>query len=513
MKLVKKASWTGVSVLLAASVAVTACGNSNNGNSAEGSASPSAQSTGSASSTASAPSTASDLPPAELTWYYLESTQQADLKSVEAEVNKYIKPKLNATVKLKPIAGSDYEQKMNTSIASGEPFDLVWTSDWRFDFNSNTQKGAFLELDELLDKYGQKLKASLPAAAWEDMKVNGKIYGIPNYQIAAKSAGFVVQKRFADKYHLDPGKIKSYRDMEPFFEQIKQNEPGIIPFGINSDFFEARAYGVDYFNKMPHKTVDGKVTVLDQFTMPEYKQHVAMAHEWYEKKYINQDAATLKNKADVEKTGVYASTFDYTQKPGGEAAAKAGNGGNDVVFVPLVEPLFTGVTASITAVSGTSKNPERAVMLAELVNTDPTLYNLLAFGIENKHYTKIGDNTIKVNPSAGYNPGMNWVMGNVTIGYLTEGQPADTWERTKQANDSAKKDVLYGFKFNVESVKAEEANLKAVESEFKKVLDTGTVDPDSYLPQYVEKRKKAGLDRYMAEYQRQVDEFLKSKGQ
>ncbi|WP_284645741.1 ABC transporter substrate-binding protein [Paenibacillus silviterrae] len=500
MKVANKVSLSGMSILLAASLALTACSSSNNNKSPDGSSAPSAN------------PTESSLPPVELTWYYLDSSQQADLASVETEVNKYIKSKLNATVKLKPIAGADYEQKMNTSIASGENFDLVWTSDWRFDFNSNTQKGAFLELDGLLDKYGQKLKVSLPAAAWDDMKVNGKIYGIPNYQIAAKSAGFVVQKRFADKYKLDPSKIKTYRDMEPFFEQIKQNEPGIIPFGINGDFFESRVYGINSYNKMTHKTVDGKVTVLDQITLPEYQKHVAMAHEWYKKKYINEDAATLKNKADVEKKGIYAATFDYTQKPGGEAAAKAGNGGNDVVFVPLVEPQFTGVTASITAVSRTSKHPERAVMLAELINTDPALYNMLAFGIENKHYTKIGGNTIKVNTTAGYNPGMNWVMGNVTIGYLTEGQPDDTWERTKKANEIGKKDILYGFKFNVEAVKAEEANLKAVESEFKKVLDTGTVDPAKYLPQFVEKRQKAGLDKYMAEYQRQIDEFLKNKG-
>ncbi|MDF2924887.1 MAG: hypothetical protein K0R57_3801 [Paenibacillaceae bacterium] len=502
MKAHNKTVVSGMSVLLAASLALTACGGSDD-TQQQGTV-------GSAAPSTSVKPVESTLPPAELVWYYLDSSTQADLSSVEAEVNKYIKPKLNATVKLKPIAGADYEQKLNTILASGEAFDLVWTSNWRFDFNTNTQKGAFLELDDLLAKHGQKLKASMPAPAWDDMVINGKTYGIPNYQIAAKSAGFVVQKRFADKYKLDPAKIKTYRDMEPFFEQIKQNEPGIIPFGTNGDFFDGRVYGLASYS-ISHRTEGSKVTVVDQFTSPEYKQHVDMAHEWYNKGYINQDAATLKNKADVEKKGVFASTFDYTQKPGGETAAKAGNGGNDVIFVPLVEPEYTGVTASVSAISRTSKNPERAMMFLELVNTDPALYNLLAFGIENKHYTKTGANMIKVIDGSGYNPGMNWVMGNVTIGYLMDGQPADTWERTKKANESAKKDILYGFKFNQEAVKAEGANLKAVENEFKKVLDTGTVDPKTYLPQFVEKRQKAGSEKYNAEYQRQIDEFVKAK--
>lgn len=500
MVMMKKRVWIG---MIAAGLALSGCGGGGSG---------SADPKGSdASASPGVSPSATTLPPAELVWYYLDGTAQPGLADVEAEVNKYIKPKINATVKLKPIAGADYEQKMNTIMAAGEAFDIVWTSEWRFKFNENAQKGAFLELDGLLEKNGQKLKSSMPASAWDDMKINGKIYGVPNYQIAAKTAGFVVQKRFADKYKLDPSKIKTYRDMEPFFEQIKANEQGIIPFGTNADFFSSGVYGLNTY-AIGHKVNGDKVTVFDYYATPEYKQHVTMAHEWYKKGYINEDAATLKNKADVEKKGVYATTFDYTQKPGGEAAAKIGNGGHDVIFVPLVEPEFTGMTATISAISRTSKNPERAMMFLELVNTDPALFNMLAFGIEGKHYTKVGPNTIKEVPNGGYAPNMSWVMGNVTIGYLTEGQPADTWERTKKANEAAKKSLLYGFKFNQEPVKAEMANLKAVENEFRKVIETGTVDPEKYLPQYLDKRLKAGSEKVLAEYQKQVEEFLKNKG-
>ncbi|SDC93277.1 putative aldouronate transport system substrate-binding protein [Paenibacillus sp. UNCCL117] len=502
MNVIKKRIYFG---MIAASLALTGCGGNN-------SESPAATNESAAPSAAA--SSASTLPPADLVWYYLDGTAQPDLASVETEVNNYIKPKLNATVKLKPIAGSDYEQKMNTILAAGEAFDIVWTSDWRFNFSSNAQKGAFLELDALLDKNGAKLKASLPSSAWDDVKIGGKIYGVPNYQIAAKSAGFVIQKRFADKYKLDTAKIKTYKDIEPFFEEIKKNEPGIIPFGLNNDFYSPSVYGLSsHGNVISYQVNGGKVEVEDYFATAAYKKHVTMAHEWYTKGYINEDASTLKNKADVEKKGVYATTFDFTQKPGGEAAAKAGNGGNDVIFVPLMEPEFTGVTATISAISRTSKNPERAMMLLELVNTDPALYNLLSFGIENKHYTKTGANTIKDIAGGGYAPNMNWVMGNVTIGYLMDGQAPDTWERTKKANDTAKKPYLYGFKFNSEPVKAEMANLKAVENEFRKVIETGTVDPEKYLPQFLDKRLKAGSEKVLAEYRTQIEAFLKTKAQ
>ena len=45
-----------------------------------------------------------------------------------------------------------------------------------------------------------------------------------------------------------------------------------------------------------------------------------------------------------------------------------------------------GITATMQAINRNSKNPERAMMLLELLNTDKDLYNLLNFGIKDKHY-------------------------------------------------------------------------------------------------------------------------------
>ena len=70
---------------------------------------------------------ASGLEPAELTWYYPPLQLQPDQKKVEEEINKIVKEKLNATVKLMPVAIGDYVQKMNTVLAAGEKFDILWT--------------------------------------------------------------------------------------------------------------------------------------------------------------------------------------------------------------------------------------------------------------------------------------------------------------------------------------------------------------------------------------------------
>ena len=83
---------------------------------------------------------------------------------------------------------------------------------------------------------------------WDGLSVDGEIYGIPNQQINGSRYGFIVQKRFADKYGLDPSTIKTIADIEPFLEQIKQNEPGIIPIGLfGGSFVNPQAHDDQYW--------------------------------------------------------------------------------------------------------------------------------------------------------------------------------------------------------------------------------------------------------------------------
>ncbi|WP_127587762.1 ABC transporter substrate-binding protein [Paenibacillus koleovorans] len=451
------------------------------------------------------------LPAVELLWYYPLGELQTDQQAVEDAVNAYIKPKINATVKLSPIVASSFGQKMNTIFSSAETFDLAWTGNWGGgDYQPNVLKGAYLDLDDLLTKYAPKLKASLPQMVWDDAKVKGKIYAVPNYQIAAKAQGFLIQKRFVDKYKIDLGTIRKQEDIANLFEVLRKNEPDVIPLANFGNLFDyGKLYG---FAPEGYRIGDKSRKLVDPVQTDEYRDYLNRMRDWYNKGYMYKDIATLKSTVDLEKTGKVAVKWDVTMSPGAEAVELTKNGSNEVVMVPITDPEFTGIQPTMTAISRTSKNPERAMMLLELVNTDSTLFNLLAFGIEGKHYTKVGPNTIKIQTGAGYAHGRSWEFGNVFNGYLLEGQPADTWEKTKKLNDSAKRSELYGFKFDDTPVKTELANLKAVADEFSIALNTGSVDPAQYLPKYIEARKKAGIDRILEERQKQLNAWVAENG-
>lgn len=498
--------WLSILALSSAfAVAATGCSSKSNTGAGSGSgASPS----GSASPSASV-EPVKKLDPVELTWYYPQNKANPDLQLVNDAVNKITKEKINATVKLMPVDFGTYEQKLNTIVASNEPTDIIWTSNWLFSFANNQKKGVFLPLDDLLKNQGPKLFQSMEQKFWNDAKIDGKIYGVPNYQISASRAGLVIQKRFVDKYKLDVSAIKKIDDIEPFLKQVKEGEPDIVPFGTTRGFYTGLIYNID--TKVPVYKNDPTHKVLPDVT-PELKQNFALVHSWYTKGYINKDAATLKAAADAYNKGNTAVWFDFTGKPGSEVEFKAADGGYDVVLVPLSKPVFTGAASTINAISRTSKNPERAMMFLELVNTDKELYNTLVYGIEGKHYTKTTGNFIKINQDAGYFTNTDWIFGSIINEYLPEGSPADKLEQTAKVNAEAEVSPYTGFVFNTDPVKTESANVKAVNDEYYAALATGTLDPEKYLPIYEDKLKKAGADAIQAERQKQLDEWLKTNG-
>lgn len=515
MKVWKRSMAPVVLASLMIMLLVSACGsNNNNTNTAATNTKNNTNATTNADTTTNTNTAATDEatkpadPPVELSYYYIVYEMPADQQEVEDAINAYIEPKINAKIKLKPVLESGYKDKINTMLAANEAFDILWTSNWGGgDYDNKVAKGALMPLNDLLDKTPD-LKAAIPQVAWDDTMVDGKIYGVPNMQIAAKADGFAIQKRFVDKYNLDLSNIKTPLDIEPILKTIHENEKDIIPIATTRNMFDfGREFG---YAPQSYKIGDPSHKIINALDKPEAITFFDTVRKWYQAGYIYKDAATMKDDALVSllNTGKVAVEWNTTMKPGGEIDDAKRFGNNDIVYVRVSEPEFTGVRPTMNSISNTSKNPEKALEFLQLTSTDPTLFNLLTFGIKDKHYTVVGDNTIKINQDGGYKGDQGWVFGNVLIGYLKEGQPADTWEKTKQLNETAKRPEMAGFNFNVEPFKTESVNIFAVNEQYGKALSNGAVDPAKVLPKYKAALKKAGEDKQTAEMQKQVDEWF-----
>lgn len=117
----------------------------------------------------------------------------------------------------------------------------------------------------------------------------------------------------------------------------------------------------------------------------------------------------------------------------------------------------SSVLSTLNAISTTSKNPEKAMQLLNLINTDKDLYNLLCHGIEGKHYIKVDSQTVKAIPDGGYEPNTDWEFGCQFNGYYREGQKPGIWEETVKINESAAPSPIIGFVFDPLPVKTQVA--------------------------------------------------------
>lgn len=512
-----KAVKAAMLLALALVVILTGCSQKNNDQKASPSASPSQTA---AAGTSSPPASASAEPgidtskEVELVWYFPVPELSNDMTLVQEAVNKIAKEKINATVKLMPINLGEYNDKMNTIVAAGEKADIIWTSSWSFSYINNVSKGAFAPLDDLLAKYGPDILPQMPGYVSEGVKVAGVTYGIANYQTMTTIPGYIIQQEYLDKYKFDVSTLKRPQDLEPFLEQVKNGSPGVVPYAMHkSGELALMLYDAGYETILPGISVVRKsdpYKVLKQQFVPEYEQYLDMVRGWYTKGYINQDAPTIETIADLKKTGKVVSYFFTALKPGGEAEDAKDNGGHPVQYVITEKPQVTtaDVLGTLQAISARSENKERAMMFLNLVNTDKELYNLLAIGIEGKHYTLNANGTAKMNAGTGYTA-YDWVMGNTFNGIQPEEKGTDVLEQTKQLNETAEASAVLGFVFDAEPVTSQIANVTAINKKYEPGLNTGAVDRSKVLDEYRSQLDKAGVDDIIAELQRQLDAWVK----
>ena len=113
--------------------------------------------------------------------------------------------------------------------------------------------------------------------------------------------------------------------------------------------------------------------------------------------------------------------------------------------------------------------------------------------------------------TSGYVPAISWAFGNQFLNYLWTTEDPDKWQKYLEYNDTAVKSNSLGFIPDLEPIKTEIAAVTNVWAEFMPGLETGSTDPEVYVPRANAKFKEAGLDKIIAEMQKQFDAWYAAK--
>lgn len=454
-----------------------------------------------------------------LTLAYLNMGNAADVQLVEDEINKISQAKINATIDLMPIDIAAWQQQTNLLLAGNEKLDLIVSSSF-FGYNSQVAKGQLIALDELLDQYGPDIQKAMDPELYNSTRIGGKIYGVPSLKDSAQDFGMVMRKDLIEKYNIDLAAVKTWEDLgDKVFKVIKENEPGIVPLAASQSSTPANSIYMPLIDHLGDRLGvirfdDQEMKVQNLYEMDVYKDAINLVRDWYEAGYILQDAATTQETpANLVKANK-ALGYLNNMKPEYEKQESKLTG-YEMVGVRLSDVVMHSNAGNgwMMSIARNSEEPERAMEFMNLLYTDADIMNLLALGIEGKHYVKNEDGTVRL-PDGATETGYlfnQWEIGNNFLTYVWEGTAPDIWEQTKAFNKSAKVSPALGFTFDQSLVKTEVAAVTNMENQYRVGFETGTLDP-AMLDRFVNDLKSAGIDKIIAEKQKQLDEWAAVNG-
>ena len=463
------------------------------------------------------------------------------------QLNAILTEKCNAELDIYYISWTDYLSNYNLTLAQMDgSVDLVGTaSDW-LDAWPNAKNGAFLELSEdMLKTYAPQTWASVSPEHWELCKYDGEIYLMPEDNYAQwTNHGFIYRMDWAKEAGLENG-CHSWEDMTKYFEYTTAHEAELgLDESWDSDGTEYAQMGNGWIaSHSDYVAIDGLCTgalwggtkkdlytvvtpvMTDTDSLVEYAKMMKSWNDmgvWPTNVLNNKDSQNR----DQFRIGKVAAEQHHTQTWTDLCSATsantiyADNENAEAGIFYFGEESKNVVALSIThgamAVSAASKNPERALMVYDLLRNDPECYKLLNYGIEGKQY-EVDANGFKVE-AAGYNAETDQITTNWWWGRNDDLEIKDgtrNWDAINAqyaAYDAIKIDYPYGqFVPDVDSVQSKIDNCNEVYTNYMKQISYGqfTGTAEEIVAAMQADLEKAGIADVQAELQSQFDALYK----
>lgn len=456
------------------------------------------------------------------------------------KLNEVLTEKVNAELEIYYIEWTDYMTNYNLTLAQNDgTVDLVGTAtDW-LDAWPNTKKGAFLKLsEEMLQTYAPLTWASVTPERWDMCKFEGDIYLMPEDNFAQwTNHGFMYRNDWAKAAGLKG--VHSWEDLGVYFQYIKDAYPDVIPWdasGSGTTIMDSLTGGWisshtdDVFIEGLEAPLFYGKSKNDLYTVTsayyegdELVEFAETMKEWADAGYWRSDVLNYNGDTREEfyagQTGAdqhHTHTW-YTQirtkmdekQPGSEAG-----------FFYFGEETKNLTALSIThgamAVSAASKNPERALMVYDLLRNDEECYRLFNYGIEGVQYI-IDENGNMARPE-----GYDETADSITTNYWW-GRNDDLELNNATWHNEGKEEIFNIYKefaidypygqivFDTDNIKPQMNNLSDVYKTYVPRIAFGKTDsPEMYVAEFREALKAAGIEEVIAELQKQMDEFSAS---
>ena len=498
----------GLSLILATAMLtgiLTGCGSSGSGDSA-----------GASADKGTADTAADSGEITKLVVWGCGSADTADCNAVAEEISKITRDKIGVEIEL--VRGKDADQ-LNLALTTGEAIDLLNYNNIAGQLTTVVKNNYAMPLDDLLEKYGQGAKEVIDPVDLDACRYSGVLYALPDQKDTSRSAGFSMRKDIVDELGITVPEEGTYEDMHEILKKVHEAHPEMYPLvptwqgGGMQDCWAMDPLG-DYFGVIEN-VFDDSTTVVNWFATDTYKEFCEMMYQWNQEGLIMPDATTTTENNLLSGNG-FAMIENW--KPGKELENYKANG-KEVVFMKLIKPFkFTSNSnGNSFIIPYSSKHPEKAMELWNLMYTDPEISNLFINGIEGKHWVYTDDSKTMITTPEGVDPNASgysstdWAWPNQQITPIWKGGDPELWTKLREFNESGHPSPAMGFSWDSTSVINEVTACSNVKSTYDTALRWGTMDPDENLPKFLEELEAAGINDVISAKQAALDEFLANK--
>ena len=463
---------------------------------------------------------------------YLIGDRTPDFDEVYGKINEILEEKLNCTLSVDFLSWGEHDTKYSLLFSGGEDFDLIFTASSWCHYEQTVALGGFAELtEEDIQTYAPGIWDVVPEMAWDQAKIDGKVYMVPNYSNEFGQDVLAVRGDLMEEYGID--EIKDWDSLMAFYKACAENGMYASLGGPWYQYFQEK--GLSTLGGAPkggelvlYNTQDPEDT--DLYYILDWDGFADYCKQMKELADMGAWSSDVLNSSDERQTGLLTGrTASMVWNLGSCLTyAKQANKENPDWNVTLVDPvsdLPKKVQPYINngvAINAASKKKERALMVLNEFYTNPEVYDLAMLGIEGKHWEAVGDDQYKVIDESGYGVSSNcnwgWNNADLTRTEYIEDRTAldDKYDEMKAEWEANIKPahVLEGFTFDNTNVASQVAAVEANIETYYNPLVNGLVDDvDATIEQFRAALESAGIQDVLDELERQKEEFIAAKAE
>jgi putative aldouronate transport system substrate-binding protein len=417
-------------------------------------------------------------------------------------------------------------------VQSGQPFDIMNLD--AGPFLAYVDMGGCADITDLVKSQTPALWNSMPAALWAAGTYRNRIYAVPIYKDVATTAFTIWDTRSIGKYGL-----QSYINdttipgLDRTFREIKRQDPSFyITIGRGNDFqlgrlIDGMSSGIASAAIFGVRLDDRSRRVISPMQDdPQFIEGLKSIRQWYVDGLFSPDQSTNPNPWLPPDLGAPI----FTHGSGWPSAASIWAGWNHNPDGTTPVETWMGPWNSTDAtrnamnfIGANSPHTVESLKILELASTDPLFRDMLAYGIEGKHFTYI-TRPVGQTPGVLHKTGAAW---EGPYAYKTGAWFIETASGTKPVisstdddlnrlgevadqNARARTSVMMGFTMDVSNLLTEITNVNAVWDRYGNILFGGVEDPAVLIPRIMAELNAVGLQRIKDEAQRQVNEWART---